>query len=214
MDNRALADAVAIVSIVAGATVAIAVPFINAMLERRRLRWQSETARFDELRALLDAAIVHAYEAWTVVYEWEQVEGQKDPQSAEWSPKRLRALASAMTAKFDEVQRDQFHINVRLPAGAPITEKHLRMRDVLIRCEFQYTRYVEGGGPEQRLKPPVRLPAAGLVPSTDEGTAATEEGRAALSEFMNEVRSFVGATSEARETGQTNDRLHERLLRR
>jgi hypothetical protein len=194
-----LADAVAIVSIVSGATVAIAVPFINAMLERRRLRWQSEKARFDELRALLDAAIVHAYEAWTVVYEWEQVEGQKDPQSAEWSPERLRALASSMTAKFDEVQRDQFRIDVRLPTGSPITEKHFRMRDLLMRCEAQYTRYVAGGGPEQRLEPPVTLPPLGLVPSTDKGTAATEKGRAALGEFMAEVRSLVGATAEARD---------------
>ena len=49
-----MADAVAIVSIVSSATVAIAVPVISSSLERKRLRWQGKVARIDEVRAVMD----------------------------------------------------------------------------------------------------------------------------------------------------------------
>lgn len=196
MDNRVVADPVAIVSIVAGATVAIAVPFINARLERRRMRWQSETARLDELRALLDTALVHMYEAGTVLYEWEQ-EAQKDTKSAEWSPDRFRALSTSLTAKFDEVERDHLRIEVRLPDGTPITQKHGRLLSLLMRCELEYRRYVEDGRLEQRRKPPVEV-AVGSGPQMPKNP--WQEAGDAIAEFVNEVRALIGATSEARRT--------------
>ena len=50
-------SAIAIVSIVSGATVAIVVPVVSARLERNRLRWQARSARIDELRDVLDAGL-------------------------------------------------------------------------------------------------------------------------------------------------------------
>ena len=52
-----MADAVAIVSVVSGATVAVALPFINGLLERQRLRWQGNQARLDEFRGIVDATL-------------------------------------------------------------------------------------------------------------------------------------------------------------
>jgi hypothetical protein len=177
-----LADSVAIVSIVSGATVAVTVPFISATLERRRLRWQTDTARMDELRALLDTASVHMYEAWTVLYEIEQEFG---PESAgrDVSTTRAIALAESLTVKFDEVMRDEMRVRVRLPEGASLTEKLSEMRTLLQRAEYNYRHYVEDGGlVEDRLPD---LPSSGL-------------GAAAIGDFMNEARHVVGATPEAR----------------
>jgi hypothetical protein len=181
-----LADAVAIISIVSGATVAVTVPFISATLERRRLRWQTEMARMDELRTLLDTATVHMYEAWTVLYEIEQEFG---PESVGHvvSPTRARALAETLTAKFDEVMRDELRLQVRVPDRASVTEKHGAMRHLLQTAEYNYRHYVEGGG--LNTDEPPDLPSTSL-------------GSAAIADFMKEVRGVIGATSEARRRQQ------------
>lgn len=49
-------DAIAIASVIATATVAIALPFINARTDRVRIRGQLQNERFDELRSVLDLA--------------------------------------------------------------------------------------------------------------------------------------------------------------
>ena len=136
----------------------------------------------DELRTLLDTASVHMYEAWTVLYEIEQEFG---PESAARvvSETRARALAESLTAKFDEVMRDELRIQVRLPDRASVTEKHRAMRSLLQTAEYNYRHYVEGGGPNAGQPPD--------LPSTSLGSAA-------IGDFMNEVRGVIGATSEAR----------------
>lgn len=53
-----MADPIALLSVGATASVAIAVPWINFALERRRVRTQTNLARFDELRSVLDQAAV------------------------------------------------------------------------------------------------------------------------------------------------------------
>ncbi len=50
-------EAISIVSIASGATVAVAVPYINARFERVRLRQQDHSLRLDELRQRLDDAM-------------------------------------------------------------------------------------------------------------------------------------------------------------
>jgi hypothetical protein len=64
-----MAEAVAIVSIVSGAAVAVLVPFISARLERTRLVQQSRDARFEELRGIFDDALQTLYVGWTIFYE-------------------------------------------------------------------------------------------------------------------------------------------------
>jgi hypothetical protein len=54
-----VADTVAIVSVASSATVAVAVPFIGAQLERRRLNYQVTQERFGELRTQLDQSAEH-----------------------------------------------------------------------------------------------------------------------------------------------------------
>jgi hypothetical protein len=62
-----VADPVAIISVVSGATVAIVVPFISARLERQRLRYEGSQERFTELRQLLDGAAERLIESLTVL---------------------------------------------------------------------------------------------------------------------------------------------------
>jgi type II secretory pathway pseudopilin PulG len=61
--------AIAIISVVATAVVAIVVPFINARLEQQRLQYQATQERFSELRTLLDEAAQRLTEAQTVIVE-------------------------------------------------------------------------------------------------------------------------------------------------
>jgi hypothetical protein len=49
---------IAVVSVISGATVAIAVPFISARLERHRLSLTANQARLDELRDVLDRGAI------------------------------------------------------------------------------------------------------------------------------------------------------------
>jgi hypothetical protein len=58
-----MANVVAIISVLSTALVAIAIPFINARLERRRLAWRSKQAQVDELRRFLDDATLRIQEA-------------------------------------------------------------------------------------------------------------------------------------------------------
>jgi hypothetical protein len=65
-ETARVADPVAIISVVSGATVAVAVPLINARLEQNRLREQRTQERFAELRTVLDGAAERLIEGHTV----------------------------------------------------------------------------------------------------------------------------------------------------
>jgi hypothetical protein len=75
---------IAVVSVISGATVAIAVPFISARLERHRLSLTANQARLDELRDVLDRGAIALTDAqmemdnsmsWVqhAVKQWEKV---------------------------------------------------------------------------------------------------------------------------------------------
>jgi hypothetical protein len=66
-----MTDLIAIVSVVSGAAVAITVPWITAMLERKRLREQVYEARIDELRTVLDQAGIALNQAFSALPTWE-----------------------------------------------------------------------------------------------------------------------------------------------
>lgn len=141
----------------------------------------------DELRALLDTATVHMYEAWTVLYEIEQEFGPESVGPVV-PPTRAHALAETLTDKFDEVMRDELRLQVRLPDRSSVTDKHSAMRHLLQTAEYKYRHYVEGGGLNKDQPPD--------LPSTSLGSAA-------IADFINEVRAVIGATSEARRRKQS-----------
>jgi hypothetical protein len=77
-----MANTVAIISVVSGATVAIVVPWITATLERRRLRQQVAESRIDELRTVLDEAAIALARCFSALPTWDVV-GQAVEQGAD-----------------------------------------------------------------------------------------------------------------------------------
>ena len=152
--------AVAIVSVVAGASVAIAVPFINIRLEGRRLRHQTAEEQRKELRGLLDDAAVHLLEAvaamvevyYAIVPDFQRrsealaAEESGEALAAEESGEALaaeesgRALgpvsigalsADALSKVVDHVNRDNVRLRLRLGDAGPIVETHSLVKDQL-----------------------------------------------------------------------------------
>jgi hypothetical protein len=179
-----MADPVAIVSVVSGAAVALGVPFINARLERTRLEHQSRHTRLEELRVLLDDAVQHLYDAWTILYEIGQ-ESERGLPRPEWSDEYLRGRGKDLTEQTDVLVHDGLRIALRTHSGAPIVAVHDQAQQYVIEYELYFRRFLESELFDQE-KPPE-------PPITDLS--------AATSRFMDEVRQFVGAVSEAAEAG-------------
>jgi hypothetical protein len=91
-----MANVVAIISVLSTALVAIAIPFINARLERRRLAWQSKQAQVDELRRFLDDATLRIQEATVVLWEILDVPFPQGP------PRTMERLATMERSTFSE----------------------------------------------------------------------------------------------------------------
>jgi hypothetical protein len=90
-----VAEAVAIVSVVSGAVVAVGVPFINARLERAKVIAQAEGARLDELRSVLDGAAVSLGVARSTIADFiEATAREAEP----WSPPAVDAVDKAQLA--------------------------------------------------------------------------------------------------------------------
>jgi hypothetical protein len=170
-----MADPVALVSIVSGATVAVAVPFINARLERSRIHHQSRDARMDELRALLDGAVRNLYDAWAIVYEVDQ-EARRMLPRPDWSDDRLRELAKKLTSQTDVVIHDGLRIGLRAAAGAAIADTQDRARTVVLEYELALRQFVESETMQQERPP---------EPPVNELSLA-------ISAFMEAIREFVG----------------------
>jgi tRNA 2-selenouridine synthase SelU len=172
-----VADPVAITSVVSGAAVAIGVPFINAQLEGRRLERQSQDARLDELRRLLDDAVQHLWTAWTIFYE---IDGEMREEAS--GPERLRSLGDKLTETTDVVVADALRIRLRTPLGAMISAKHAEAQKLVVGYESAYRRYLEddadaADGRNERPRPS----------TVDLGTA-TERFIDASQEFVGVVR--------------------------
>jgi hypothetical protein len=146
-----VADPVAIVSVVTSGTVAVAVPFINERLTRRRLVFESEQRRYDDLRALLDATLGRMHEALANLHDL------GEPHTGE----ELRATWSAFTVKTDEIFRDQLRLAMRLGDEDPVTRAHDEARksfwnahDSLRDWTRQFTGTQEAAGVVMRSAPP------------------------------------------------------------
>lgn len=165
-NNEGVTEAIAIVSILSGAAVAIVVPFINARLERSRIEEQSRRVRLEELRGLLDQSVQHLYDAWGLLFDIEQ-----EAQKAIRSTTALRKLDATLTKQADVIVQDGLRINIRTPPDASIVTAHREAQDLFARYEAEYRR-----SPEVKLPPP---------PPT---TAMSQ----AIAGFMEEIHAFVG----------------------
>jgi hypothetical protein len=175
LKNGEVAEAIALVSIVSGAAVAVLVPFVNARLERARLTQQSRDARVDELRGLLDDALQHLYVSGTILYEINEERPRGLPRP-DWSDKRLGQLGQRLTEQTDVVQQDGLRISLRTPPSAAIYAAHREALDAMLRYEVQYRHFAESGLRDQE-KPP---------------EAPLHEVSVAAEKLVTEVRAFAG----------------------
>lgn len=126
-----MADTVAIVSVAATSTVAIAVPFIAARLERQRLAHTAHQAQMDELRALLDECAVHLTEALALLF---------DLHLPEIAPERREEARSALPGKTDQLVRDGIRLALRLGKAHDINTKHEAAQRELMTIEMAQRR--------------------------------------------------------------------------
>jgi len=116
-DHR-VADTVAIVSIVSTSTVALGVPFIAARLERRRIAWQDERRRADDLAGFLDSAFIAAGEAWRV----------RNELAAEFNADRSSSRLPNLKAQFHEASKtvvmNGLRMKLRVGRGSTLDEAH------------------------------------------------------------------------------------------
>jgi hypothetical protein len=95
----AVTVALAIVSVVSGAAVAIVVPWITSALERRRLRQQVAESRIDELRAVLDEAAIALGRARSALPTWEVLAQEPDMVGALAESRRAIEAVGAQTER-------------------------------------------------------------------------------------------------------------------
>ena len=171
-----MATAVAIVSIVAGAAVAIIVPFINARLERSRLGQQSRDARLEELRVLLDGAAQHLYDAVTVLLAIDD-QWIKELPKRELPEETLRRLREDLMKQTEVIVSDGLRIFLRTPRDAKINRAHEEARNLVIIYEVQYRGFVE-----REIYAEQNVP---YPPTSDLQLHA-------IPRFVEEVRRFVG----------------------
>jgi hypothetical protein len=146
------ATVVALVSVVSSATVAIAVPFINSLLERRRLRQQSLNARLDEVRRLLDSAVQHLFKGYWVLFDIHE-ERRKDPGSSDWSPAKLRRLADRLTQETETCASHGIRMDLRMPSGSALTKRLREANRVFLAYEPRYRAYIDRNLVEKERPP-------------------------------------------------------------
>jgi hypothetical protein len=138
---------IAVVSIVASATVAIVVPVITARLERSRLHIQLSRGALDELRGVLDSAVLALAASELALREAElAIEGA---QSDDATPKDRAAAASALTAVRESLRKvweHRYRIAVRLGSEERLPGIYERAWNALSE-ELSVLESALGGGP-------------------------------------------------------------------
>ena len=109
-----MADAVAIVSIVSGAAVALGAPLIASRGERKRVRLQVNEARLDELRGVMDSASIAIVEADLALDDLlAQAPVSDDDEHDPWPP-TTKELGDVLVARVRDVWRHEKKLAVRL----------------------------------------------------------------------------------------------------
>lgn len=171
-----MADPVAIVGILSGASVAIGVPFINARLEQRRLEQQSLDARLTELRDLLDGAVQHLFKSYYILFEIGQ-ERRKPASDREHG--RLRQLGDTLDEQSELLGRYGLRVRLRTPAGTEVAERQDQANRIVLDYAYEYRRYLDSNGMEQ-TGPPI---------------PPTEEAFRAIQALIREIRAYAGVVT-------------------
>lgn len=151
--------------------VAIAVPFVNERLTRRRLLFEAEQRRYDDVRTLLDATLGRMGEAMARLHDFEE------PHTAE----ELLARWHAFTATTDEIFRDQLRLAMRLGRHDPVTTAHDDARRSFHRPQAvlrNWSMQLRSPEPEVLMSPPLQ-------------ELRDDAGRA-MDRFMGASRKLVG----------------------
>lgn len=140
-------NGIAIVSIAATATVAIAVPIINAKAERTRFRSQLQNERLDELRAVLDLAALALSGADEALQVAEfAVETSQAVDAAESEVQAARAALSEVDQALHEVSNQRVRVSLRMGHEAEIAVAYGCALDALL-DERDVLRSTFDGGP-------------------------------------------------------------------
>jgi hypothetical protein len=150
--NEAVAETIALVSIVAGAAVAVLVPFISARLEQSRLTEQRENARFEELRGLLDDAVKHLLAVRNLLLDIEG-ESKREPPRPEWSESRLLQLVTQLSEQTGVMSEDDLRMRLRLPEGSAIYDAYRDAKKLIGDYERKLRAFSDNERREQE-KPP------------------------------------------------------------
>jgi hypothetical protein len=145
-----MADLVALVSIVSGATVAIGGHFINAGLERQRIKLQVADARLQELGELLDGSVQHFWAAYRTLFAIREAPQPGDP---EWSPERMRERGVELDEHVRQVVADALRIGIRTPADAEITMAHDDANRIIRVYEAEYREYLDHDLADEKSPP-------------------------------------------------------------
>lgn len=174
-------DRIAVVSILAGAAVAIGVPFINARLEGDRIEQQTQEARLDELRELLDGSLVHLWDAWGLMFDFQDLAGTDGPPPRE----QLIAIQKAVTRQVDVVTKDKLRLSIRVPTNSPLLTAHEVALSALLEYETHARTYLRTGVPGNVEKSETYTTLHNAMNQLTEG----------MGSFQQAVREFVSVPS-------------------
>ncbi len=139
-------NGIAIISIVATATVAIAVPIINARAERIRLRGQLQNDRLDELRAVLDSAALALSRADELLVTAElAVESSQAADAVETEVQIAEAALSQVDQALREVSNQKVRVSIRVGHQAQIVTTYGQAFDALLDERAVLTDTFHGG---------------------------------------------------------------------
>ena len=133
-----LPHVVAIVAVLSSAAVAITVPFIDSSLERDRLEWQTDEAKREEFRRLLDGSMQRL---WSLTQFMVEVQ---DEQTDEHSTRASRRLLSRRATTFlRQLSLDTERIALRVGAEAAVARAHNGAASNVVGFEFTLRTAVE-----------------------------------------------------------------------
>jgi hypothetical protein len=168
-----VADAVAIVSVVSGATVAITVPLISSVLERQRLRWQDNQARLDELRGIVDTTLGQMARVADLIFDVQQ---ETSTPTAKM-PVRLAEISAGLTEAYAAIKAHGLQIGLRLGPKDDIAAAHNAIELIVADVEAIVAGELRPGGVLNRFSHLNRL---------------SEKGKRELWERLTKVRSHLG----------------------